>query len=154
MNDTYLDSLQAYAEANAPETQCPHCGEKYVVMRGEGEYECNECGKSFWVTFLIEFGKFVDCISHLVDPVTDPALLKFNARKPEQPNLTHVATTLQFCAEQLQLCEQVVQKENLPEFLVALEEASYVIDRAMKYLRQQGIKPTPTPAEPEGAVPA
>lgn len=160
MNDTYLDSLQAYAEANAPEAQCPHCGEKYLVMRGESEYECNECGKPFWVTFLIEDGKFDDCLTHTVDPAKDPALQKFNdprrfaKAKPEETTLVHVATTLQFCLEQLQLCEEVIENSERPLLIDYIAEATITVFTALNYLQATGIEPAPLPLEVAGAVPA
>lgn len=69
---------------------------------------------------------------------------------PEESNLTHVAMTLQFCAEQLQLCEQEIQKTYQLETLVLIEDASHAVDRALGHLARLGFTPVAT----KGVVPA
>lgn len=73
---------------------------------------------------------------------------------PEEPTLAHVATTLQFCLEQLQLCEEVVVKANRLVPLHYIQKASMETAIALSVLHESGIEPASLRAQPEGAVPA
>lgn len=69
---------------------------------------------------------------------------------PEEPTLTHVATTLQFCLEQLQLCEAVAKKN---EQLIASEhirDAQVATWKALDHLYWSGIEPARP--QPEGVT--
>lgn len=71
---------------------------------------------------------------------------------PEEPNLTHVATTLQFCLEQLQLCEKVAKEHNCLIISDRIEDAWQSTFTALDYLRvSEGINPTPNPPASEGS---
>lgn len=68
-----------------------------------------------------------------------------------EPTLAHVATTLQFCLEQLELCGQVVDKDlYLPPVADFIEDARQATFAALSYLRVAGI--VPAPIESEGIV--
>ena len=72
---------------------------------------------------------------------------------PEEPTLTDVATTLQFCLEQLQLCEQVVAKDFDREIVANfIGRAGKSTSPALSYLRGSGIEPAPLRLEVKGVA--
>jgi hypothetical protein len=61
--------------------------------------------------------------------------------QPQPPTLEHVATTLQFCQEQLLLCEKVVCAHN--RWIVAdyIADAVKATSRSVEMLRETGHAP-------------
>lgn len=77
---------------------------------------------------------------------------------PEEPTLTHVATTLQFCLEQLQLCEDVLRNEKFLHaraktgISLAVEDAVIALAKGLWTLENAGFHPAPPRAQVEGVI--
>lgn len=62
-------------------------------------------------------------------------------KQPQAPTLEHVATTLQFCREQLLLCEKVARLHGRSSVADYIADAVRATSRSVEMLRETGHAP-------------
>ncbi len=72
----------------------------------------------------------------------------------EMSPLTQVATTLQFCLEQLGLCKEATQDTEFHHVSFLITNAVEKLETAQRLLNHAGYSPGPAHPQPEGVVPA